>query len=178
MAGGGARTASASTSRTTPWRRGSHSRPRPAARDLRVDLELQNGFDVSTDRELLGLILRNLYENAVAYCDRGGRVRIATGPVGRTGLDLVSVEVSNSGSRLSADELPEATRRFWRGDAARTAAGLHCGLGLSLVEKAAEALGGRLELRSAEGADFVARVTFPGRSRPLEGVEDASAGAP
>jgi len=127
------------------------------ARGLSVELRLGEGIEMSSDRELVGLILRNLYENAVTYADSGGQVRISAHRVDGSGTSL---EVSNSGSRLGQGEADAATQRFWRGDAARTDAALHCGLGLTLVEKATRALAGRLELRSEVGGEFVARVTL------------------
>ncbi len=136
-----------------------HFTSQAVSRDLRVDLRLQDGLEVSADRELLGLVLRNLYENAVSYADTGGEIRISTR---REDCDEVVHEVTNSGSLLDQDEAAAATQRFWRGDAARANTGLHCGLGLALADKAARALRGRLELRSRKGGEFVATVTLPG----------------
>ena len=127
-------------------------------RGLRVDLTLENGLEVSTDRELVEMILRNLYENAVSYADRGGEVRISATRADGGG---VAIEVSNTGSRLSQEQAVEATRRFWRGDSARADTGLHCGLGLSLVEKAVDALDGQVELRSATEGEFAVAVKLP-----------------
>lgn len=131
---------------------------RALARGLRVDLHLESGLELSSNRELVGLILRNLHENAVTYAEPNGQVRISTR---RFDGRQIALEVSNSGSRLSQEQTSVATQRFWRGDAARTEAGLHCGLGLALVEKATQALRGHLKLRSREGGEFVAEVTLP-----------------
>ena len=89
------------------------------------------------------------------------------------GAEGVSLKVSNSGSRLSQDEAVAATQRFWRGDTARSEAGLHCGLGLSLVEKATRALGGAVEIHSSAGGVFSVEATLPGQ----ESVEEALPGA-
>jgi two-component system sensor histidine kinase QseC len=131
---------------------------RALARGLRVDLDLPHGFEASWDRELFGSILRNLHDNAVTYADTGGHVRIA---IRDRENHSIRVEVSNSGSRLDQGQASVATQRFWRGDAARTEAGVHCGLGLALVEKATRALGGTLNLHSRVGGEFVAEVTLP-----------------
>ncbi len=128
------------------------------ARGLQVDLRLEEGLEVSADREIVGLILRNLYENAVSYADAGGEIRIATR---QSKSGAISLCVSNTGSRLAREEARAATQRFWRGDAARSEAGAHCGLGLTLVEKATQALGGWLELSSQAGGEFAVEVSFP-----------------
>ena len=132
------------------------------ARDLRVDLQLEHGLRASSNRELLGLILRNLNDNAVSYSEAQGRVEIR---VCRTAGHELCFEVSNSGSRLDQEAARAATRRFWRGDLARSGSDIHCGLGLALVDRAARALGGSLEIRSAVEGDFVARVLLPGNGR-------------
>ncbi len=135
---------------------------RAHVRHLRVDLDLQHELQVSFDRELLGLILRNLHDNAVTYADPGGHVRIAV----RSDDDgAIHLEVSNSGSRLDEAQASAATQRFWRGDSARTDAGLHCGLGLAVVEKATAALGGTLKLSSRVAGEFVAQVVLNGAAR-------------
>jgi two-component system, OmpR family, heavy metal sensor histidine kinase CusS len=95
------------------------------ARGLRVDWRLDEGVVVDTDRRLLETVLRNLLENAVTYADEGGRVQIV---VRREETRLV-VEVANTGSQLSPEQVALAPQRFWRGAASRTEAGVHCGRG-------------------------------------------------
>jgi len=51
--------------------------------------------------------------------------------------------------------------RFWRGDAARTGTGTHCGLGLTLVGEAVEALAGRVSVSSEKGGEFEIHVRLP-----------------
>ncbi|MCE9596266.1 MAG: hypothetical protein K8S98_18905 [Planctomycetes bacterium] len=131
---------------------------RALSRGLQVDFRLEQPLEVELDQELLGLVLRNLHDNAVAYADEGGRVRIA---LRRLDERTVRIEVANSGSRIGPEEAASATQRFWRGDAARADTGLHCGLGLALVERATRALGGSLRLRSQTGGEFVAEVSLP-----------------
>jgi two-component system sensor histidine kinase QseC len=130
---------------------------RAAARGLRVDLHLQDDLELLADREILALILRNLYDNAVTYTDEGGAIRIAAR---HSGDHTCVLTVSNSGSRLTQDEASAATQRFWRGDPSRARTGSHCGLGLALVEKATSAIQGRLELRSRAGGEFAAEIGF------------------
>lgn len=127
-------------------------------RALVVSFDLGDAaVELRTDRALLAVALRDLYENAVTHADDGGRVRITT----RRRDAHATVEVSNSGSRLTQDEAHASVQRFWRGEAARADAGLHCGLGLSVVEEASLALGGRLVLLSTRGADFTASLRLP-----------------
>jgi two-component system OmpR family sensor kinase len=50
--------------------------------------------------------------------------------------------------------------RFWRGDSARAATGVHCGLGLALVQRAVTAFGGTVDVGVAGGL-FAVRVRLP-----------------
>jgi len=118
---------------------------------------------IVTDPALLGLIIRNVLENAVLHADEGGTVTFVT----RVGANATEIHASNTGSRLSQEQAEQAFERFWRGDAARTDAGVHCGLGLPLVKRAAEALGGAVQVRSTAGGEFHITVFLPlGAPRP------------
>jgi len=131
--------------------------PRAEARRLRVDLNLDGEADLETDAALVGLIVRNVLENAVVHTDEGGTVRVrAADDDGH-----VDLRVTNTGSRLTQDEADQAFERFWRGDAARTGTGAHCGLGLTLVGEAVEALGGQVSVTSEKGGAFEIRVRLP-----------------
>lgn len=131
-------------------------------RGLQVEWTLAPSLEVETDPDLLSLVVRNLLENAVAYADEGGNITVETGQVDGD----VFVRVGNTGSALSQEQAEQATQRFWRGDAARSQAAQHCGLGLALVDRALRVLGGSLELRSAAGGEFRATVRLAAVAEP------------
>ena len=135
---------------------------RAEQRQLQVQWDLAPEATVTVDPALLELALRNVFENALAYADEGGAVRIET----EVGADSVDLRVSNSGSLLSQDEAEHVFERFWRGDEARTDAGVRCGLGLSLVKRIAEVLGGRASARSSAGGEFQTTVSLPRSDMP------------
>jgi len=112
----------------------------------------------AADREILAIVLANLLANAAEYTPDGGLVEVA----GRLGDDAVVLTFSNTGCTLSADEAARVFDRFWRGDAARSGTGVHCGLGLSLVDRAAHVLGGTVAAQVADGR-FVVTVVLPVR---------------
>ena len=58
---------------------------------------------------------------------------------------------------MPPDKLSRLTTPFFRGDAARTAAN-GAGLGLAIVEKSIQRLGGRLEIGNAEDGGLVTVV--------------------
>lgn len=108
---------------------------------------------VVSDRGKLGLILSNLFSNAVAYSPAGSTVSCS--------VDESEITVANPAPLLEPGDVPHLFERFWRKDAARTGS-LHAGLGLPLARAFAELLGldltaeidseGRLVLRAAAAA--------------------------
>jgi signal transduction histidine kinase len=132
------------------------------ARRLRVSWSLGVERTVVTDPDLLGLVIQNILENAVCHSDAGGTVSIAM-VVDEDRLDL---RVANSGCALDEGEAARVFDRFWRGDAVRSEAGVHCGLGLPLVRRVVEALGGSTRARIADGV-FEIAVSVPAPAAPL-----------
>lgn len=104
---------------------------------------------VSSDRQLVLGILRNLVGNAIKYAP-GGRVELRAVP-GSAGK--VRIEVEDDGAGIPADRHQEIFEEFVR---LSPGAASGIGLGLALVKRSADLLGTRVELRSApgEGACF------------------------
>uniref|UniRef100_UPI0032B213DA ATP-binding protein n=1 Tax=uncultured Aquincola sp. TaxID=886556 RepID=UPI0032B213DA len=61
------------------------------------------------------------------------------------------------GRGVAPEKLAELTTPFYRGDTARTAA-TGAGLGLAIVDKSLQRMGGSLELANAADGGFVAHV--------------------
>ncbi|SHM87048.1 ATP-binding protein [Rhizobacter sp. OV335] len=112
---------------------------------------------VMADEIELGRVFQNLFENARRYgrsADSGiARVHVS---YARTG-PWVILSVRDHGPGVSHDKLKQLTTPFFRGDAARTAA-TGAGLGLAIVEKAVQRMGGNFELSNASDGGLVAHV--------------------
>jgi two-component system osmolarity sensor histidine kinase EnvZ len=112
---------------------------------------------VMADEIELGRVFQNLFENARRYGrtpDTGIARVIVT--YARTGPWVV-VSVRDHGPGVAAEKLKELTTPFFRGDAARTAA-TGAGLGLAIVEKAVQRMGGSFELSNAPDGGLVAHI--------------------
>ncbi len=113
---------------------------------------------VLADDTELGRVLQNLFENARRY-GRSASTGIAEVEItyAREG-PWVALSIRDHGSGVDPKKLAQLTTPFFRGDAARTAA-TGAGLGLAIVEKAMQRMGGTLELGNAtEGTGMVARI--------------------
>jgi signal transduction histidine kinase len=86
---------------------------------------------LATDREKLRLVIGNLLANAAEYTEEGGWIEVASSPA-------APIAVTDSGPALPDEH--KIFDRLWRGDAARTGTGVHCGIGLALARSLCSAL--------------------------------------
>ena len=85
--------------------------------------------------------------NAAEYADSGGVIRVL---VARTDGGL-RLSVRNPARVLDPSDVDKMFDRFWRKDAARTDTDQHCGLGLSIVARCVEAMGGQIRTTLQDG---------------------------
>ncbi len=119
----------------------------------RVAIDLQ----VLADETELARVFLNLFENARRY-GRGTDTGVAEVSVSyvKTGPWAI-ISVRDHGSGVAPEKLSQLTTPFFRGDAARTAA-TGAGLGLAIVEKSMQRMGGTLELANAPDGGLVAHL--------------------
>jgi signal transduction histidine kinase len=123
-----------------------------AARGLALRNRVPAAAVETTDRDKLRIVITNLLANAVEYTAAGGWIEIATG-------DGAVLDVSDSGPSIPADQLERIFDRMWRGDDARSAAGVHCGIGLSLARALAGCLGLSLAASNRDDGSVCFRLT-------------------
>lgn len=126
-------------------------------RGLRVQWAVDSAVTIATDAALLAVAVRNLLDNAVTYAEQGGIVRVGT-EVLDSGVEIL---VTNSGSRLTQAEAENALVPFWQHDPSRSTTGVHCGLGLSLVQRIVAVLQGQLSVKSSPAGEFEIAVVLP-----------------
>ena len=123
-------------------------RERHTLPDESVEIEETRRLFVRGDSAELGLVFRNLFENAVKYSDQPVRIRVG---IEEAGDGRVRVEISDEGIGIPKQELRRIFRRFYRAgrDVQRQVSGL--GLGLFVVRSLLKKHGGRIVALS-EGA--------------------------
>ena len=90
---------------------------------------------IETDREKLGIILANLFVNAVSYSPRDAEVQIRA----EIRNNQVVLEVKNAALDLLPEDILHMKDRFWRKQRLSAGSG-HSGLGLTLVDALARIL--------------------------------------
>jgi two-component system sensor histidine kinase QseC len=134
----------------------------PAAGEKGVDVELvaDDAVTVAGDAALLGVLLRNLVDNAVRYGVAGTRVDVSIAR--RDGT--VELRVADSGPGVPASELARLGERFHRVEGTTETGS---GLGLSIVRRIAEVHGATVSFHAAEtGTGLVVLVRFPSPAAP------------
>ena len=128
-------------------------------RDITFGNRVPDDVTVDSDRENLCMILSNLLINAVEYTNNAGQIWVTA----RRGGDCVEITVSNTGCSLTSEQVSQVFDSFWRGDSSRKDTGVHCGLGLALVQRLIRALGGSVVAELQAGGIFVVRITLPAK---------------
>jgi signal transduction histidine kinase len=111
-----------------------------------------------TDPGKLRQVLMNLAANAIKFTERGEvRVRVEESPSGEA-----HIHVSDTGPGIAEEHLERIFEPFWQVDAAQRGNHGGTGLGLSVVARLVELLGGRIAVESRLGEGSTFTVTLPG----------------
>ncbi len=125
--------------------------------EIRIQARVAPDINVLADPIELARVLQNLFENARRYgrsADTGiARVQVTYARTGR----WVILSVRDFGPGVDPEKLGQLTTPFFRGDAARTAA-TGAGLGLAIVEKSIERMGGAFELTNAADGGLLIHI--------------------
>ncbi|HMN20165.1 MAG TPA: ATP-binding protein [Ottowia sp.] len=124
--------------------------------DMQVQVTIPPEYRVVGDEIELSRVLSNLLENARRYGqsnDGVTRVRIAA----TLQDNWVVLRVRDHGPGVPAEQLADLTRPFYRGDSARTSAS-GAGLGLAIVVKMVENMGGTLQLVNSPSGGLMAVI--------------------
>ncbi|MEU0885685.1 HAMP domain-containing sensor histidine kinase [Lentzea sp. NPDC005914] len=121
-------------------------------------LVAEGGGVVDADPVRLRQILTNLVTNALRYTPSGDTVRLWT--------DGRRITVSDTGSGISAEDLPHVFDRFWRADRSRTRDTGGSGLGLAIVHALVSAHNGTIAVDSEVGRGTTFTITLPSQKNP------------
>jgi PAS domain S-box-containing protein len=133
-----------------------HLSPIAEQRGLTVDLASKEPLHFHSDPRPLRLILLNLIDNAIKYTDRG-QVTVSLARVERA----LVVTVADTGIGIAEEHQARVFEPFEQIESTWTKHAPGVGLGLALVRRTVDTLGGRIALASRPGAGSVFTVTLP-----------------
>ena len=136
----------------------------------RIQLEVQDGLVLCTDRTALETVMKNLMDNAVKYSEPPAMVHVrAAGDEAR-----VTIEVQDAGIGIAKRDLKRIFERFYRVPDEAVRARRGTGLGLFVVAATVRSLGGTVAARSAgTGKGTSIFVHLPTRDRRADRVRAA-----
>jgi signal transduction histidine kinase len=143
-----------------------------AAKDIALHFSNEaKSSTVHADEQALIQVLDNLVSNAVKYSPHGKRVfvrvvatdekRVKNDQAASTqATNFIRIEIQDEGPGISADDMQKLFGKFARLSAQPTGGEHSTGLGLSIVKKLVEAMGGRVwcESELGKGATFVVEL--------------------
>jgi len=136
------------------------ARPLADNRGVTLEADVASAGEAVFDARQLRQAIDNLVRNAIEATPAGGRVRV----VARTGSRGHTVEVSDTGSGIAADDLPKIFDLYYTTKPEGT------GVGLAVTQQIVSAHGGTIEVESAPGAGTTMIVRLPAE---VDGGPDA-----
>ena len=131
-----------------------HYRFRDQAREKNIEITVNAFSDLSfvnADRRALRSIMDNLLSNALRYTPSGGHIRLEASEM----KDGIQFLVKDNGRGIEAERLSTVFGRF------SATSGQGTGLGLALVRRLVESLGGQVSVESRIGQGTTFRFTLP-----------------
>lgn len=125
------------------------------SKDLVLEAEIEASVHWTIDRERFKQILVNLLSNSFKYTDEGN-VKVSLFKK----LNEVILEVEDTGTGISENDLPFIFQRFYRADLSRSRDTGGAGIGLAITKQLVLAQGGRIEAESFINKGTKIRICF------------------
>ncbi len=126
---------------------------------LTIDCDLEEGVLLYSSKSYLDIVWSNLLSNAIKFTNAGGRVALSL----KRQADRAIVAVRDSGCGISPEIGSRIFEKFYQADASRAQEGN--GLGLALVKKVVDVLGGEIAVESEEGKGTSFTITLAGAQK-------------
>ena len=123
-------------------------------RNIELEVNIEHGVVIRSDKELLSLVWNNLLSNAFKFTSSGGKVSVSLEQDERN----VCVTVSDTGCGMSEETGKHIFDKFYQGETSHSCQGN--GLGLALVKRIVDIVRAEISVHSESGtgSDFIVRL--------------------
>lgn len=134
-----------------------------ASRHVQLNWETEvDRLLMDTDEEKLQQIISNLVSNAIKYTQEDGNIWLRTSVWEREpGRLALQITVADDGIGIAAEHLPRIFERFYQVERGATGYDESTGIGLALVRKLVQLLGGTITVESELGEGTAFHVLLP-----------------
>ncbi len=119
-----------------------------------IETDMEEEVIVESDDELLSLVWNNLFSNALKFTKPDGTVSVTL----KTEGDYAAVRVTDTGCGISPETGKHIFEKFYQGDTSHATQGN--GLGLALVKRVVDIVGGDISVESevGKGSTFTVKI--------------------
>lgn len=114
-------------------------------KEIDIQMDVKEDVIVCQDAELLSLVWNNLFSNAIKFCRDKGTVSVSI----KSENGKCTVSVSDTGCGISPETGKYIFDKFYQGDTSHATQGN--GLGLALVKRVIDIVGGNISVQSVVG---------------------------
>ncbi len=114
-------------------------------KSIKLESTMEDGVYIDADPELLSVVWNNLFSNAFKFTDINGKVSVTL----TADTQFAVVEVTDSGCGISPENGKHIFDKFYQADASHSTEGN--GLGLALVRRVMDIIGGDISVTSEIG---------------------------
>ena len=119
---------------------------------LDIETDVEGEIMVNSDEELLSLVWNNLFSNAIKFTPPHGKISLTLKAEG----EFAVVQVSDTGCGISPEVGKHMFEKFYQGDTSHATQGN--GLGLALVKRVMDIVGGDISVSSEVGKGSIFTV--------------------
>lgn len=133
-------------------------------KDIEIETDIEESVNIKSDVELLSLVWNNLFSNAFKFTPEGGTVSLSL----KTENNMAVIQVKDTGCGISREAGARIFDKFYQGDTSHATQGN--GLGLALVKRVVDIVGGDISVESEIGKGSIFTVRLKGGK--INGLEE------
>ena len=122
-------------------------------KNLGLDCEIED-MVITSDRGLIETVVNNLISNAVKYTPENGKIKVEL----KGGENTAVIRVTDTGCGIDRETGAHIFDKFYQGDTSHASEGN--GLGLAMVKRIVDILGGTIKVSSEKGKGSVFTITL------------------